>query len=251
MLQLAASLGAASSHPVSRALAALATSDVCLPLSDIREHQGLGVVARTDQGEAALGRPELFEQMGITTPPVPCHDGPVAGVALDGQFLAWLLLADTVRPEAATALADLRSLGLNWQLLLTGDRQTVAEALAQEVGIGDVQAQALPSQDKLHRVITEIQHGFRPLVVGDGINDSLALKAGAVGVAMGSRRRGHRAGFRRYCVDRQRPAPPGHLHPPEPPVPSYPAGERGYRSGLDPRHRGPVPPVACWAPPVP
>jgi Zn2+/Cd2+-exporting ATPase len=185
MLQLAASLGAASSHPISRALATLATSNVRLPLSDIRERQGLGVVARTEQGEGALGRPELFEQMGIATPPVPCHDGPVAGVALDGQFLAWLLLADTVRPEAATALADLRELGLRRQLLLTGDRLTVAEALAQEVGISDVQAQALP-EDKLHRVITEIQAGFRPLVVGDGINDSLALKAGAVGVAMGA-----------------------------------------------------------------
>jgi len=186
LLRLAASLGAASSHPISRALAALATSDARLPLSDIRERHGLGVVARTVQGEAALGRPELFDHLGIATPPVPCHDGPVAGVALDGQFLAWLLLADTVRPEAATALADLRALGLNRQLLLTGDRQTVADALAQEVVISDVQAQALP-EDKLHRVITEIQAGFRPMVVvGDGINDSLALKAGAVGVAMGA-----------------------------------------------------------------
>ena len=185
MLRLAASLGTASSHPVSRALAALAPSDARLPLSDIRERQGLGVVARTGQGEATLGRPELFEQLGLATPPVPYHDGPVAGVALGGHFLAWLLLADMVRPEAATALADLRELDLNRQLLLTGDRQTVADALAWEVGIGDVQAQALP-EDKLHRVITEIQHGFRPLVVGDGINDLLALKAGAVGVAMGA-----------------------------------------------------------------
>ena len=70
----------------------------------------------------------------------------IAGVALDGQFLAWLLLADTVRPEAATALADLRDLGLNRQLLLTGDRQTVADTLAQEVGISDVQAHALPEE---------------------------------------------------------------------------------------------------------
>jgi len=61
----------------------------------------------------------------------------------------------------------------------------VARTLAQEVGLSDVQAQALP-QDKLNRVLREIDHGFRPMVVGDGINDSLALKAGVVGVAMGA-----------------------------------------------------------------
>jgi Zn2+/Cd2+-exporting ATPase len=185
VLRLAASLGAASSHPVSRALARLTQADTHLPLHDIRERPGLGVVAHTAQGEAALGRPELFEQLGIATLPVPSHDGPIAGLAMDGRFLAWLLLADTVRPEAATALAELRALGLNRQLLLTGDRDSVAQALAREVGISDVQSQALP-EDKLARVTQEIQQGFRPMVVGDGINDSLALKAGVVGVAMGA-----------------------------------------------------------------
>ena len=144
VLNLAASLGSASSHPVSRALAGLGTQ---LPaLSDIRERQGLGVVAQTGEGEAALGRPELFEQLGIMTTAVPRHDGPIAGLALNGRFLAWLLLADSVKPEAH---------------------------------------QALP-EDKLNRVLGEIGSGFRPMVVGDGINDSLALKAGVVGVAMGA-----------------------------------------------------------------
>ncbi|GFM54934.1 metal-transporting ATPase [Pseudomonas cichorii] len=185
LLPLAASLGSASSHPVSRALAGLVDKDQLLPLSDIRERQGLGVVASTAHGEAALGRPELFEQLGIATPEVPRHDGPLAGLALDGVFQAWLLLSDTLKPEAHKALAELRELGLGRQLLLTGDRQTVADTLAREVGIADVQAQALP-EDKLNRVKGEIAHGFRPMVVGDGINDSLALKAGVVGVAMGA-----------------------------------------------------------------
>ena len=185
LLPLAASLGSASSHPVSRALAGLVEQDNCLPLTDIRERQGLGVVAMTAQGEAALGRPELFAQLGIQTPAVPEHDGPIAGLALGGRFLAWLLLADSVKPEAQVAMAELRELGLGRQLLLTGDRQSVATTLARDVGIGDVQAQALP-EDKLKRVMAEIDHGFRPMVVGDGINDSLALKAGVVGVAMGA-----------------------------------------------------------------
>ncbi|HWH86288.1 MAG TPA: heavy metal translocating P-type ATPase [Pseudomonas sp.] len=182
---LAASLGAASSHPVSRALAGLIDQPAYWPLENIHERQGLGVVALTEEGEAALGRPELFAQLGITTTAVPDHDGPIAGLALNGKFLAWLLLADTVKAEARFALGELRELGLGRQLLLTGDRHSVARNLANEVGLQEVQAQALP-EDKLNRVLREIDKGFRPMVVGDGINDSLALKAGVVGVAMGA-----------------------------------------------------------------
>ena len=185
VVKLAASLGSASSHPVSRALAGLVAQEDCLLLADIHERQGLGVVAMTEQGEAALGRPELFARLGINTSDVPDHDGPIAGVALNGEFLAWFLLADSVKPEAQFALSELRELGLGRQLLLTGDRRSVADALARDVGIVDVEAQALP-EDKLNRVLKEIGNGFRPMVVGDGINDSLALKAGVVGVAMGA-----------------------------------------------------------------
>ncbi|EJM28275.1 MULTISPECIES: heavy metal translocating P-type ATPase [Pseudomonas] len=185
VMALAASLGAASSHPVSRALAGLVSAEQVLVLTDIHERQGLGVVAKTAQGEAALGRPELFAQLGIPTTAIPEHDGPIAGLALNGEFLAWLLLADTVKPEARFALSELRDLGLGRQLLLTGDRQSVAQTLAKDVGLHEVEAQALP-EDKLNRVLKEIDNGFRPMVVGDGINDSLALKAGVVGVAMGA-----------------------------------------------------------------
>jgi heavy metal translocating P-type ATPase len=185
VLALAASLGAASSHPVSRALALLIAHDAYHPLMNVRELQGLGVIAGAATGEVALGRPELFERMSVTIPAVPVHDGPIAGVSIDGDFVAWLLLSDTTKPEAAVAMTELRALGLNRQLLLTGDRQSVAHALAREIGINDVAAQALPA-DKLKRVLNETKSGFKPLVVGDGINDSLALKAGAVGIAMGA-----------------------------------------------------------------
>ncbi|NIE73359.1 cadmium-translocating P-type ATPase [Pantoea sp. Ap-967] len=184
-VRLAASLASASSHPVSRALAALVVHAEQLPLLDVQERQGFGIVAQTGQGEAALGRPELFGRLGIEHGPVPAHDGPIAGLALNGRFLAWLLLADNVRAEAADALQQLRELGLQRQLLLTGDRRRVADAIAAQVGVSRVVAEALP-QDKLAQVNQELQAGFRPLVVGDGINDSLALKAGAVGVAMGA-----------------------------------------------------------------
>lgn len=185
VLALAASLGAASSHPVSRALASLVAHDAYHPLANVRELQGLGVVASAATGEVALGRPELFERLSVVAPPVPSHDGPLAGLSIGDEFVAWLLLSDTVKPEAAVAMTELRTLGLNRQLLLTGDRQSVAQALAREIGIPDVAAEALPA-DKLKRVLSETKSGFKPLVVGDGINDSLALKAGAVGIAMGA-----------------------------------------------------------------
>ncbi|QKJ86297.1 Cadmium-translocating P-type ATPase [Paramixta manurensis] len=185
LLRLAASLGAASSHPVSRALAKLVPREAYLPLTESYEQQGMGLRARTEHGEAVLGRPAFFSQHGIAMSEEPEHDGPLVGLALDGHFLGWLLLADSLRHEAREALSDLRQLGLKRQLLLTGDRQSVAQRIASEVAIDDVVAQALP-EDKLHRVSAEIDRGFRPMVVGDGINDSLALKAGVVGVAMGA-----------------------------------------------------------------
>lgn len=182
----AASLGSVSSHPVSRALAMLCPPEQRMALTSVHESPGLGVVARSVDGtEALLGRPELFARHGIDTGAVPAHDGPIAGVALGGRFLGWLLMADTLRPEAALAMADLRSLGLQRQQVLTGDRRSVAERIAAQLGIHDVQAEALP-EHKLDCVTRQIAQGLRPMVVGDGINDSLALKAGVVGVAMGA-----------------------------------------------------------------
>ncbi len=181
LLMVAASLGAASRHPVSRAAALVMTAE---PASDAHERGGLGVTGTVAGRRAALGRGELMRELGIACPPPPAHDGPVAAVARDGIFLGWLCFADRPRPEAGAALAGLRALGLTRQSLLTGDRERVARAIAAEVGITHVTAEALPEQ-KLAHVTAAVAGGERPLVVGDGINDSLALKAGAVGIAMG------------------------------------------------------------------
>lgn len=185
MLTLAGSLGEASSHPVSRALAALVPEAQRLSIVHIREERGLGITGFVDGAEVALGRPELFAGLGIDVADVPQHDGPLAGLSQDRVFLGWLLLADDARPEAHRAIADLRALGLQRQILLTGDRQTEAMRIAHQVDLPEVWAGALPAQ-KMERVLDLVATGHRPLVVGDGINDALALKAGAVGVAMGA-----------------------------------------------------------------
>ena len=184
MLDLAGSLGAASSHPVSRALAETHSERPRFKLEGIQEIRGLGVSALLDGEVVAMGRAALFERLNVPSSPPPDHDGPIAGVARGRRFLGWLLLADEPREEAAAAAADLRGLGLQRQMLITGDRWAAARRIAEAIEVNDVQAELLPAQ-KMQCVLNLTSEGYRPLVVGDGINDALALKAGAVGIAMG------------------------------------------------------------------
>ncbi|MBV1836741.1 cation-translocating P-type ATPase [Acetobacter estunensis] len=186
LLALSASLGALSSHPVSRALAR--SMDVPQPFDfvDVQEEHGLGLRAVASDGTVFLmGRPALLEEEGIAPGPVPEHDGPMVCLSRDGALLGWLLLSDSLRPEAEQAMRELRELGLTRQILLTGDRRAVAQRIGADVGIDLVEAEVLPT-DKMACVQREVAHGQRPLVVGDGINDALALRAGAVGIAMGA-----------------------------------------------------------------
>jgi Cd2+/Zn2+-exporting ATPase len=183
--RLAAGLGSSSNHPLSRAATLAAAQTDHLPLDDAREIGGFGVTGNYKGQQAALGRADLFARMGVKTPPEPVHDGPIAGVSLGPKFLGWLLFFDQLRPGAAEAVRELKALGMERILLLTGDREAVALHVAAEVGISEVDSGMLP-EDKMDRVRKEIQMGYRPMVVGDGINDSLALRAGAVGVAMGA-----------------------------------------------------------------
>jgi cation transport ATPase len=185
LLEVAAGLGAASSHPVSRAAARAVPANARPQVTEVREEGGFGLTGVCAGAPVAFGRPELFARLGISAPPPPAHDGPIAGASRGGVFLGWLLFTDAPRPEAAAALGELRALGPVRQVLLTGDRTAVARRIGAELGIPEVCAEVLPEQ-KMHRVQQETRNGFPPLVVGDGINDSLALKAGAVGIAMGA-----------------------------------------------------------------
>jgi Cd2+/Zn2+-exporting ATPase len=185
LTRLAAALATKSGHPVSRALALLGKGDEALAIDEVKETKGFGVVGRLGGEVVALGRAELFDELKIAHSTPPSHDGPIAGLSRGSTFLGWVLLADEPRSEARDAIADLRQLGLMRQSLLTGDRPAAAKRIADVLGLPGVRAEALPAQ-KMAYVIEEIGMGYRPMVVGDGINDSLALKAGAVGIAMGA-----------------------------------------------------------------
>jgi Zn2+/Cd2+-exporting ATPase len=183
--RLGASLGAASNHPLSRAAASAVSKDQRLGLEDARELGGFGVTGKHAGQVVAMGRADLFERLGVAVPPLPAHVGPIAGVSRNGKFLGWLLFYDQLRASARPAVQDLKGLGIEHMVLLTGDRAAVAQQVGKEVGVDEVWAEMLPEQ-KMDRVMGEIKAGHRPMVVGDGINDSLALRAGAVGVAMGT-----------------------------------------------------------------
>ncbi len=183
--RLGASLGAASNHPLSRAAAAAVPKVERLDLEDARELGGFGVTGQYEGQAVVMGRADWFERLGITVTAPPAHVGPIAGVSRNGKFLGWLLFYDQLRSSASAAVQDLKGLGIEHMVLLTGDRTAVAQEVAAEIGVNEVWAEMLPEQ-KLNRVMHEIKAGHRPMVVGDGINDSLALRAGAVGVAMGT-----------------------------------------------------------------
>ena len=95
------------------------------------------------------------------------------------------LLADRIRPEAQEALADLRALGLTRTVLLTGDRRGVAEQIGRDLAVDRIVAEVLP-EEKLEVVRAEREAGHLVMVVGDGVNDALALARSDVGIALGA-----------------------------------------------------------------
>ena len=171
---------------LSRAAAAAVPEAKRLPVEDARELGGFGVTGTYAGEPVALGRADLFERLGIEVPAPPVHDGPIAGVSRGGKFLGWLLFLDQLRGSAGRGGARSEGLGIEHMVLLTGDRTAVARQVADEVGIERcLRRDAARAENGSGHARDQVA-ATGPMVVGDGINDSLALRAGAVGVAMGA-----------------------------------------------------------------
>jgi heavy metal translocating P-type ATPase len=194
LLRYAASVEQASEHAVAAAITTLAKTEA-IPLTDADGFAGLpGLGARGLVGghDVMIGREKLFADRGRGTPPELagwCQSQEQAGrttvlVAWDGTIRGALAVADTVKPSASEAVAALRRLGLH-PVLLTGDNQATAEAVAAAAGITEVISGALPEAKA--QVITGLQADGRPAaMVGDGVNDAPALAAAQLGLALGS-----------------------------------------------------------------
>lgn len=193
LLRVAASVEKLSTHPVARAITAVATrARVDLePAGDFRETPGKGVEASVGGRTVLVGRQTWVLERGANL-------SKLAGekyqepeglstlyVVRDGECLGWIGLEDRTRPEARQAMEELRQAGIRQLIMVTGDRWSVARRVAKEMGCSDVQAEVLP-QDKLALVHALKQKNHTVAVVGDGVNDAPALAAGHLGVAMGA-----------------------------------------------------------------
>lgn len=186
-LQAAASVEAASEHPIARAIVGAARDRAIpvKPVSDFVSLPGSGARASIQGTEVTVGRPDLFDHV-----PAEIRLGERVGttvyVGWGGTARAALTVADEIRPRAAASIDRLRRLGLTAHLL-TGDNERTAADVARQVGIhpGDVTAQVRP-EDK-HAVVEHLQaRGHVVAMVGDGVNDAAALAAADLGMAMGS-----------------------------------------------------------------
>ena len=187
LLEYAALAESHSSHPISQSLRQAYGRELALDrVSDVQEISGHGVVARVDGRQVAAGNRRHMSAQGVDCED--CHSvGTVVHLAVDGAYAGHILIADEMKPGAKEAMDALHRAGVRRTVMLTGDTQAAADAVAAEVGIDEVHAGLLPA-DKVslvEKLLTEEGADGTLAFVGDGINDAPVLSRADIGIAMG------------------------------------------------------------------
>ena len=190
VLALAAAAEASSEHPLAKAIVRAASeSGIAVPAAtDFSSSPAVGVTATVDGDQIRVGGPYLLEEVDATELPVAQRWREAGAIILhvvrDGVVIGGLALADEIRPESREAVDALHKLGVQ-VVMITGDAEAVAEAVAKDLGIDRVLAGVRP-EDKAAKV-AELQHeGLKVAMVGDGVNDAPALAQADVGIAIGA-----------------------------------------------------------------
>ena len=187
LLRLAAAAESFSTHPIARSIAEAAQETVePAAISDYREHAGEGVSAVVEDSTVSVGNARMMAALGLT-PAEPEGVGTRAFVAVNGTYAGCIVIADALKTDSKRTIDSMRTLGIERQIMLTGDAKPVAEAVADELGLDDVKAELLPDQklEAVEALYDSLPKGGTLLFVGDGINDAPVLARADVGVAMG------------------------------------------------------------------
>lgn len=192
LLELAAYAESYSNHPISRSLKEAYEKRTgkqvdATKVSDVEEISGHGVSAVIDGRKVSVGNVKYMKLLNIPYTK-PQKIGTEVHVAVDGNYAGYLLISDIIKPSAKTAIAGLKTAGVKQVIMLTGDARTVAEAVAQELGVDVVKSELLPADKvtEVERLLAEKGEKERLAFVGDGINDAPVLSRADVGIAMGA-----------------------------------------------------------------
>lgn len=189
LLHLTAHVERYSSHPIANSLRAAypKEKDDC-DVADIEEIAGHGVQARINGKMVAVGNGKMMESVGAAW-----HEcdraGTIIHVAIDGQYVGHVVIADVEKPHAREALTALRAAGVKRLVMLTGDSKATADEVGRNLGLDQVYSELLPADkvEKVEEILAQhAETGHRVAFVGDGINDAPVLSRADVGIAMGA-----------------------------------------------------------------
>ena len=187
LLEYAAFAECYSTHPISKSLQKAYAKDIDKnTVTDVEEISGHGLTAKVNGVSVAAGNAKLMKKLGLEYSDRD-KTGTVVHVAVDGKYAGYILISDTLKPTSVEAIAALKKMGIEKTVMLTGDSDKVAQAVAAQLGVDEVHSELLPA-DKVKQVESLLaQEGEKKKLafVGDGINDAPVLSRADIGIAMG------------------------------------------------------------------